>query len=117
MPESTNAWVQIAAILLGGGVVSAIVQAIALRKKVGTDNNATFVATANDQRESLVDDLTRVRKERDEEHERANRLDWKVRDWWARADRFMIWARRQEARNREQGIDDPMPDLYPISDQ
>ena len=111
--ENANGWIQLIGVVLGGGVVSAVVGAIATRKKVGADADSMFVSTAATQKQGLVDDNVRLRKERDEEHERANNLDWKVRDWWARADRFMIWARRQEARNAANGIDDPMPDLYP----
>ena len=111
--ETTSGWVQLVGVILGGGLMSTIVGAIALRKKVGADVNSTFVATSNDQRLSLVADADRYRAERDAEHERANNLDWKVRRWWDRADRFMIWARRQEARNEERGIIDPMPPLYP----
>jgi hypothetical protein len=114
--ESTNQWVQLIAVILGGGAISAIVQVIATHRKVGADANATFVTASNDQRRSLAEDADRYRKERDEEHARANALDWKLRDWWARADRFMIWARRQDARNRENGVDDPMPDLFPTPD-
>lgn len=109
----SNGWVQLIAVILGGGAVSAIVGAIATRKKIGADADSTFVTTSNDQRKSLAEDADRYRKERDDEHDRANKLDWKVRRWWERADRFMIWARRQEARNLEQGINDPMPALYP----
>lgn len=111
--ETANGWVQLIAVVLGGGVATAIVQVIATRKKTGAETDSTFVATANDQRQSLVLDADRYRAERDTEHERANKLDWKVRRWWERADRFMIWARRQEARNIERGIEDPMPSLYP----
>ena len=116
MPESPNGWIQLAAILFGGGLAAAIVQAIALRRKVGTDSDAVFVATANEQRKSLVDDNDRLRAARDAESRRADRLERKLRQWWARADAVMAWARRQQSRNAEAGIDDPMPPLYPPDD-
>jgi len=102
-------------VILGGGVISTAISAIAQHRKVGADRDSTFVTTADNQRKGLVDDLERVRKERDSEHERANALDHKVRQWWIRADVFMIWARRQDARNKELGITDPMPELYPAA--
>lgn len=115
--DSPNSWIQLIGVILAGGVGTAIVQAIAQHKKVDTESDDTFVTTSNKQRQSLVDDADRWRREYLSEHERANKLDWKVRDWWARADRFMMWARRQDARNREAGIEDPMPDLFPTAEQ
>ena len=116
MPESPNGWLQLAAIILSGGLATAIVQAIALRRKVGTDTDQVFVTTANEQRKSLVDDNDRLRAARDAESRRADGLDRKLRQWWARADAVMAWARRQQSRNAEAGIDDPMPPLYPPDD-
>lgn len=115
--ETANWWVQLIGVVLGGGMVSAIVGAIATRKKIGADAESTFVATSNDQRRSLVEDADRFRGERDLEHVRANRLEGDIRNWWARADRMMIWVRRQEARNEEAGVVDPAPTLYPPEDE
>lgn len=111
--DSPNAWIQLVGVILAGGVGTAIVQAIATHKKVDSESDDTFVTTSNKQRQSLVDDADRYKRERDEEHARANRNDWKLREWWARADRMMIWVRRQVARNEAAGIDDPPPELYP----
>jgi hypothetical protein len=111
--ENANGWIQLLGVVLGGTVLSTAISAIVQRKKVGADTDSTFVSTADQQRKGLVDDLTRTRTERDAEHERANRNDIKLRGWWARADLVMIWARRQDARNAERGIVDPMPQLYP----
>lgn len=113
MGNSASSWIQLLGLFLGSGVVTAIVQAIIQRRKAGTEADNAFVTTADTQRKGLIEDLRRAREERDSEHERANTLDQKVRQWWIRADRFMVWARRQELRNTERGVVDPMPELYP----
>jgi hypothetical protein len=111
--EKAEWWVQLIGVILGGGVVSALVGAIATRKKLSADTDSTFVTTADVQRRSLVEDRKEALAERDAEHDERIKLERHVRAWWARADRMMIWVRRQEARNVDAGIDDPAPPLYP----
>lgn len=111
--ETAEWWVQLIGVILGGSVVSAVVGAIATRKKLGADVDSTFVATSDTQRKGLKEDLEDARNERDEEHAERIKLERHVRAWWARADKMMTWVRRQEQRNIDAGINDPAPPLYP----
>ena len=114
---SVDNWVQLLGVLGLGGVITAIITAVANRKMTGASAGAKIIESADTQIENLTVDLTRVRTERDHAHRRANRADTKLRGWWERADRLAPWIRRQEARNAEAGITDPAPPLYPPEDE
>lgn len=113
MPETPNQWVQLIGLIVASGLFTAVVQAISTRKKTGAETTEKVVQGAGQLNDDLREDYDRARRERLEEHERANRGDVKLRGWWARADALAPWIRRQEMRNLERGIDDPAPPLFP----
>ena len=105
-------------------VVTAIIAAIAGRRVQRANAGNLAMQSADTQIENLQNDNKELRQRVRDAEERESiaqglreLAQTKVREWWARADRHAAWDRRQEARLAEQGIDDPMPPLYPTRDE
>lgn len=97
-----------------GSILTGVIAAIAGRKLTQANTGAKIVESADTQIENLEKERDYFRNDRDAERSRANREATKNRGWWERADRMMVWVRRQEQRNNDNAIDDPAPRLYPL---
>lgn len=112
MGEATS-WVQI---LATGGVTSlviTIVTIVANRRLTKADTGSKIVQSADVQIDNLAAERDYFKGEVKALREERSADKAALRGWWERAERAVIWMRRQEQRLEEAGIVDPAPDLLP----